>query len=274
MILLLSVPDTPSGPVSWAAMISKNSGSSVRQPAAPVTTAPAQPVKKAVEKPEPQQQRNPRQQHNIVLSDIAMHIVTYRIIENLIQLLQIVSENPALYYDLPVIFSEDQHNTCLLSLVLYKIILVTNAIYPKNNSIIYYLYHLLLQSFRPQRPRDNRTQEPNSRFHDDQSSQQEEKKINRYPDSQQVFVGNLPHNISDSCLKKYFEGVFRIISYFNAFLIFVDLNVHVVQRKDYFQDILEIFDCFSLVVVRVGVNSTPNSILLPKTIQILIHFYC
>merc|ERR1712226_1450157 len=58
------------------------------------------------------------------------------------------------------------------------------------------------QPQRSQRPPRDRQQRDNSRSGDqgDDFSRR-----SRYPDSQQLFVGNLPHSISEVELKKYFE---------------------------------------------------------------------
>ena len=61
---------------------------------------------------------------------------------------------------------------------------------------------------RPQRDRPSRDTRENNRQQTEQSrglpSGDNLSRINQYPDSQQVFVGNLPHTMSEKDLKEYF----------------------------------------------------------------------
>ena len=42
--------------------------------------------------------------------------------------------------------------------------------------------------------------------HDSTNENEDRVPRSRHPDNQQVFVGNLPHNITEQQLKTYFEG--------------------------------------------------------------------
>ena len=51
-----------------------------------------------------------------------------------------------------------------------------------------------------------RGRESRGRGDDSDAEGTERRRAPRYPDSNQLFVGNLPHNISEKELKTFFEG--------------------------------------------------------------------
>jgi RNA recognition motif-containing protein len=57
-------------------------------------------------------------------------------------------------------------------------------------------------------PRENRPRDRVSVSRDDgdSDSQSGRQQRSRFPDSQQLFVGNLPHNITEKELKDFFES--------------------------------------------------------------------
>ncbi len=75
------------------------------------------------------------------------------------------------------------------------------------NAVACHLNHMFI-FYRP--PRTDRPRERDG----SRSSAIDSDDINRrsrYPDSQQLFVGNLPHNIADKELKTYFESKLSVV---------------------------------------------------------------
>lgn len=47
------------------------------------------------------------------------------------------------------------------------------------------------------------------------------RRIVRYPDSHQLFVGNLPHDIDENELKEFFMSMLFFFYYYNFFIIYL-----------------------------------------------------
>lgn len=45
----------------------------------------------------------------------------------------------------------------------------------------------------------------------------EVRRVVRYPDSHQLFVGNLPHDVDKAELKEFFEGQLKLVAFFFFF---------------------------------------------------------
>jgi len=79
-----------------------------------------------------------------------------------------------------------------------------------SNSLFYMLIAVVV--FRGGRDRPDRGRDRDRVSMSREEGEMSDRRGSRFPDSHQLFVGNLPHNVSDKELKAFFEGNLVLMS--------------------------------------------------------------